>query len=156
MNNTIKIDSKDKILLDELQKNSRESLTNLAKKVKLSIDSTNKRIKRLHETGVISQFSIFIDSRKLGYDLIANVQIKLNNISEEELNKFIYHLKAHNNVIDIITLLGDYDVTAVIIAENASEFEEISRTIRQKFRNIIADWHSVINLKCYKLEEYHF
>ncbi len=150
----MELDKKDKLLLELLQKNARESLTNLAKAVNLSIDSTNKRIKKLKDLGIISKFGVFINPKALGYDLVANVQIKLHNINEEILNKFIAFLKSHNNVVELITILGDYDITCVIIAKNTEEFEYISRDIRQKFKDLIADWKSVINLKVYKFEEY--
>lgn len=149
------IDDKDKLLLELLQKNGRESLTVLARKLGLSIDSTHKRIKKLKENGIII-FGIFIDPKKIEYGLVVNVRIKLHNISEEELEKFVSFLKAHKNVIELITTLGDYDVTCVIIAANTEEFETISRHIRQKFRGLIADWNSVINLKVHKFEEYSF
>ncbi|MBI2670665.1 Lrp/AsnC family transcriptional regulator [Candidatus Woesearchaeota archaeon] len=150
----MQLDDKNKLLLEILQKNSRESLTNIAKALKLSIDSTHKRIKKLYEKGIIVKFSIFINPKTLGYDLVANIQVKLQNISEEELNKFISFLTHHKNVIELISILGEYDLTLVIIAKNTEELELISRDIRQKFKNLIADWKSVINLRVYKFEEY--
>lgn len=152
----IKLDKRDKKLLSLLQENGRESLTKLANALELSIDSTHKRIKKLRASGVISKFGIFIDPKILGYDLIANVQIKLHNIGEKELNKFINYLKNYHNVIELISTLGEYDLTCVLIAENTENLEMISREIRQRFRDLIADWKSVINLKVHKFEEYHF
>ncbi len=150
------LDNKDKLLLEILQRNGRESLTNIAKAVKLSIDSTHKRIKKLHENGIIAKFGIFINPKALGYDLVANIQVKLQNITEEELNKFISFLTHHKNVIELISILGEYDLTIVIIAKNTEEYELISRNIRQQYKNLIADWKSVVNLKVYKFEEYLF
>ena len=152
----VKLDKRDKQLLMLLQKNGRESLTKLARALNLSIDSTHKRLKKLHASGAISKFGIFIDPKVLGYDLVVNVQIKLHNISEIELDKFISYLKNHENVIELISTLGDYDLTCVIIAENTEQLEEISRKIRQDFKDLIADWKSVINLKVHKFEEYSF
>lgn len=150
------IDNKDKQLLDLLQKNSREQLKILAKQIGLSIDSTKKRIEKLKKAGILAKFGAFINPKAVGYDLVANVQIKLHNISEEELAKFISYLKAHNNVTTLITTLGDFDITCVLIAKNTDEMDSLFREIRHKFKNIIADWKSVINLKVHKFEEYSF
>ncbi len=150
------IDTKDKALLGLLQKNSREQLKILAKQIGLSIDSTKKRIEKLKKNGVIAKFGAFIDPKAVGYDLVANVQIKLQNLSEEELIKFIAYLKAHKNVTTLITTLGDFDITCVLIAKNTDEMDSLFREIRHKFKNIIADWKSVINLKVHKFEEYSF
>ena len=148
------LDKKDKRLLILLQENSRESLTTLAKDIGLSIDSTKKRIEKLKKSGIIHRFGIFIDPKALGYDLVANVQIKLQNISEEQLNKFIASLVAHNNVIDLHTTLGHFDVTCVYIAKNTKELEKLYLETRHKFKDVIADWKSVINLHTYKFEYY--
>ncbi|MBU2637966.1 MAG: Lrp/AsnC family transcriptional regulator [Nanoarchaeota archaeon] len=149
------IDNKDKHLLLLLQKNSREQLKILARQIGLSIDSTKKRIEKLKQKGIIAKFGAFIDPKAVGYDLVANVQIKLHNISEEELAKFTSYLKAHNNVTTLITTLGDFDITCVLIAKNTGEMDSLFREIRQKFKNLIADWKSVINLNVYKFEEYN-
>jgi len=150
------LDSKDKQLLGLLQKNSREQLKILARQIGLSIDSTKKRIEKLKKAGIIAKLGAFIDPKAVGYDLVANVQIKLQNISEEELAKFISYLKAHRNVTTLITTLGDFDITCVLIAKNTEEMDSLFREIRHKFKNIIADWKSVINLKVHKFEEYSF
>ncbi|RJQ17969.1 Lrp/AsnC family transcriptional regulator [Candidatus Woesearchaeota archaeon] len=150
------MDVKDKKLLAMLQVNGRISLTELAKTVNLSIDSTHKRLKKLQENGIIAKFGIFIDPKSLGYELVANIQIKLHNISEEQLDKFLGFLREHDNIIELITTLGDYDITCVIIAKNTEELELLSRKIRQEFKELIADWKSVINLKVHKFEEYSF
>jgi len=152
---SINLDDKDKKILMILQENSREQLKIIAKQVNLSIDSTKKRIEKLKKAGIIARFGIFIDPKALGHEIVANCQIKLRNISEEELNKFLAHLRQHDNVIDLLSTLGEYDLTCVIIARNTEEVEIISRKIRQKFKDLIDDWKSVINLKVYKFEYYN-
>lgn len=153
---TTRLDKRDRKLLKMLQENSRASLTELSRKLDLSIDSTHKRMKKLQTSGVIDKFGIFVNPKVLGFDLVANVSIKLHNISEKELEEFIEHLKKHSNVIELISTLGEYDLTCVIIAESTANLEEVFREIRQKFRELIADWKSVINLKVHKFEEYNF
>lgn len=148
-----KLDKRDRQLIGLLQTNGRAQLTDLAKALGLSIDSTHKRLKKLIANKVIF-IRALVDPAALGYGLIANVQIKLNNISEEELTKFIAYLKSHPNVIELFSILGDYDITCVFIARTTEELETIYREVRYKFKTMIADWHSVINLKMHKFEEY--
>lgn len=156
MNEKQPLDAKDKKLLSILQEDSRKSLTELARALNLSIDSTHKRMKKLKAVGIIDRFGIFIDPKALGYELVANAQIRLHNISEKELDNLVSYLRSHPNVIELISTLGEYDLTCVIMAKSTLDLEEISRSIRQKFRELIADWRSVINLKVHKFEEYSF
>jgi len=148
------MDKKDKKLLELLQQNSRLSLTTLAKAVNLSIDSTHKRMKKLQAEGIIARYGIFVDPKALGYELVVNAQIKLHNTSEEEYARLISYLKAHPNVTEVISVLGDFDLTCVFIAKDTASYESISREVRSKFKTIITDWKSVINLKVHKFEEY--
>lgn len=147
------LDDKDKQILMILQKNSRESLTKIAKKVSLSIDSTHKRIKEMERKGIFEP-TISIEPRAIGFPLIADIKIKLRNITELEKDKFIKNLTNHPRVIDLLSIMGDYDLTCVIIAKDTNELEELSTKIRQKYSNMIADWKAMLILKTHKFEHY--
>jgi DNA-binding Lrp family transcriptional regulator len=149
----MELDGRDQKLIGLLQENGRAQLTALAKALNLSIDSTHKRLKRLIANKVI-YIRAQVAPKTIGFDLIANVQIKLSNVSDEELNRFIAYLRSHPNVTELISILGDYDITCVFIAKNTEQLETIYREVRHKFKDLIVDWHSVINLKIHKFEEY--
>jgi len=148
------MDDKDRQLLMLLQKNGRESLTIIAKKINLSIDSTHKRIKKLLELGVIDRFGVFINPKNIGYDIVVDVKIKLHNVTELEVKEIISHLKKHPNCIELISVSGDFDLTCVLIAKNTKELNDVSFKIRQKFKEIIADWNASFNLEVHKFEWY--
>jgi DNA-binding Lrp family transcriptional regulator len=149
------LDEKDKQILEILQQNSREKLTNIARKIGLSIDSVKKRIDKMVEKGILV-FQALIDPRKIGFSFILSTTVKLHNITKEEFDSFINYLRTHPRVIELFTMAGDYDVAFVIIARNTEELENLQMDIRQKFNKIIADWRSALSLKVYKFEEYRF
>ncbi len=136
-----------------LQENGREQLNKIAKKVGLSIDSTHKRMKVMMEKGIFVP-SIFIEPKAIGFPLIADVKIKVRNISQKALEEFVDHLKKHPRCIELLSLMGDYDFTCVLIAKDGDELEKISTGIRQKFRDLIDEWRSNLVLKSHKFEEY--
>ena len=147
------IDEKDKKILEVLQENGREQLNKIARKVGLSMDSTHKRIKVMIEKGIF-QPTILIEPNALGYPLIADIKIKVKNVSQTELDKFIYHLKKHPRCTELLSIMGDYDFTLVLIAKTGDELNELSTEIRQKFKDLIAEWKSNLVLKAHKFEEY--
>ena len=147
------IDEKDKEIMMLLQKDGRMSLTEIAKKVRLSIDSVHNRMKAMQAKNVYYP-GIFVEPRAIGYPLLADVKIKLKNMSEESRDKLIKYLIGHHNVIDLLGIMGDYDLTCVLIAKDGEELEKISTEIRQKFRDLIGEWKSVLILKTYKFEQY--
>jgi DNA-binding Lrp family transcriptional regulator len=149
------IDEKDKQILNILQKNGREQLTIIAKKVNLSIDSVHKRIKEMIRKEIFFP-TILINPRKVEYPLIADIKIKLRNVSQEQREKFISSLKNHPKCIDLLAVMGDFDFTCVLIAKDSNEFETLSTEIRQKHKELIDEWRGILVLKTYKFEEYDF
>ncbi|MFA6888089.1 MAG: Lrp/AsnC family transcriptional regulator [Candidatus Woesearchaeota archaeon] len=150
----MELDKKDRKILNLLQKDSRMMLKDIAKAVNLSIDSTHKRMKKMQNEGIYRS-TILIDPIKIGYPLVVDIKIKLKDIDDEKLTTLMNYLKAHPNVIELFFASGDYDITAPIIARNYDELNEISLEIRKKFKDIISDWKSALNLKVYKFEEYN-
>lgn len=148
-----KLDEKDKKILVMLMKNGRERLKNIARKVGLSIDATNNRIRRMQNNHVFS-FGIYINPLKIGYNLTANAWIKLHNLNDEEYNKFLDYLIKHPRVTTLLTITGDYDLNAVIMVKDNMELEEVTRNIRSKFSNLIADWKTIFVVKVHKFEWY--
>src|SRR3989344_4148697 len=149
----VSLDEKDKQILRELQRDGRVSLTSLAKKLDVAIDTVKARIERMKKTKIL-HVGAFIEPRIIGYPLVADVKIKLNNNSQEQTEAFISFLRSHPRVIDLLSLMGDYDFTCVLIAKNPAELEQIQQQIRQKFNTIIADWRGFMILKVHKFEEY--
>lgn len=149
-----KVDKKDKQILAILAKDSRKTLTKIAKEIKLSVDSVKTRIEKLKKLGIITGFTILRSYKLLGYPLKASFLIKLHNISQDKLNDFIYFLKRQPRVIILNAVVGTFDLEIVVIAKSSSDLENISRKIRTQFTDIIADWQTNIITESYKLEEF--
>jgi len=148
------LDEKDKKILMVLQKDGRAQFKEISKKVNLSIDSIHKRIKEMQRKGVFLS-TILIDPRVVGYPLIADIKIKLKNVSEEEREKFIKYLQGHERCTELLAVMGDFDFTCVLIAKDSNEQESLSTQIRQRFKELILEWKGILVLKTYKFEEYN-
>ena len=61
------IDEKDKIILDELKKNSRQSTKALASKINIPRVTVHDRIQKMIQHGIIQSFNVNIDYKKIGY-----------------------------------------------------------------------------------------
>ena len=73
----ITFDQIDLILLDELQRDSKQSVKELARKVNLSITPVHERIKKLEALNVIQNYVAVVNPDALGKNLIAYCQVKL-------------------------------------------------------------------------------
>jgi Lrp/AsnC family transcriptional regulator, leucine-responsive regulatory protein len=147
------IDEKDCEILNLLQVNCRMSLTDIAKKVDLSIDSVNKRIKKLQEQRIFHP-KIQIRPRNFGYKNIADIKIKLNYSVKREIDEFIHFLQAHPRVAEIFSISGEYDFSIVIIAKDPNDLGKTTMDIRCKFGKIITSWTETLTTESYKFEYY--
>ncbi len=151
----MKLDEKDVKIISILARNGREKVTKIAREINLSIDATNKRIKKMVESGVFD-FGIYLYPQKIGYNITTNNLVKLHNFSREEYDRFIEYLVKHPRVTTLLTLAGDYDLNIVIMAKNSDELQEIASSIRMKFAKIISDWKTLLVTRVNKFEEYNF
>ncbi len=149
----IKLDEKNCMILNLLQENCRISLTEIAKKVELSVDSVKKRINKMIENDIFYP-KIQLRPRNFGFNNIVEIKIRLHNYSENERNKFISYLKENPRVAEILCISGEWDLTIVIIAKDSLDLGKITSEIRNKFNKIIDDWRESLTTHVYKFEEY--
>jgi Lrp/AsnC family leucine-responsive transcriptional regulator len=73
----IELDAIDRRILGILQENGRLSNQEIAERVNLSPSPCLRRIRRLEEIGVIRGYVALLDAQKLGLDLLAYVNVRL-------------------------------------------------------------------------------
>ena len=98
------LDAKDRKILYELDINSRQASSEIAKKVGLSKQVVNFRIKRLIKEKLISFFYTVIDISKLGFT-VHKIFLRLQNIDSEKEKALINFLVKHHNVLVLVFLL---------------------------------------------------
>src|SRR5258708_16538926 len=72
------MDAIDRRILAILQENGRLSNQEIAERVNLSPSPCLRRIRRLEEIGVIRGYVALLDAQKLGLDLLASVNLRLD------------------------------------------------------------------------------
>jgi Lrp/AsnC family transcriptional regulator, leucine-responsive regulatory protein len=147
------LDDKDRKILMILQKNARETLTNMSRNVGLSVDAVHNRIKKMVEHGIFSQ-TININPRAIGYPIICETKVRLKDASRKDAEVFDKYLKNSPHIIEAFHIIGDWDYTIVFIAKDTIDLGNIMQDVRFQFNKIIADWRSVTNLSDIKFEEY--
>ncbi len=140
-------------ILNLLQKNSRTTLTNLAKQVGLSVDSTTKRLNKLIKSEIFYS-SIQMRPRHFGYETVIDIKVKLHNYGQKEYESMINWLTKNPYVVELIAVSGEWDLTIVLIAKDALDVGVKTEEIRNQFGNIISKWSQSITTKVFKFEEY--
>ena len=71
----MKLDTIDLKILAELQKSGRESASNIAENIEVSVPTITERIKKLQEGGVILGFQAILNPSDLGLDVSAIITV---------------------------------------------------------------------------------
>ena len=139
-NKMVKVDLKDKKILYELNYDSRQSLSQIGKKVGLHKNVVLYRIKRLKRTGVIRYFYTVIDSFKLGYNCF-RVYLVFQNTTPDIRKEIINYFVKNKYTWWVGTFEGDYNLAVVMWVKELHDFhifwEETLKKYRQYFQKQI-------------------
>ena len=148
----IKLDAKDKRIIEQLQLNCRQSIAEIAKKTKLPRDVVMYRIKRLEKEKVIRAHHTFLNPSKLGYPLYVYVTFACYNISPEKEKSFVSYLVGLKNAIYVAKTSGNYDFTLGVCAKDYFEYDAIISEIRRRFADVIKDIAAQPTIQEYKFD----
>ncbi len=132
------LDKKDKILLWKLDKNSRTSLTALAKSLKLSKEAVRNRILNLEKKEIIAKYYTIIDISKLGR-YVTKAFLRFHNTTEENENEIETWLVENPNVVYIEKCDGEFGLIFGTWAENIEEYSNLLQNFINKFGKYIRD-----------------
>jgi len=117
------IDEKDRKILAELDKNARQTDSEIAKKVGTSKQVVNFRIKNLIEKGIITNFYTITDVGKLGLNCYY-LFLQLENINKEQERKILEKINSLEYVGWLISGMGRWDAVILINTKEVSDFEK--------------------------------
>ncbi len=124
----MQIDHIDTLILNELIDNARESASNIADRVGMSIPAVTERIKKLQDSGVITGYNVAIDNEKIGMDVSALITI----ISESSayFEDVVNEADVNPNVISCYTTTGSGSHILLVSTKNTSSLERLLRDIQ--------------------------
>ena len=149
--NKTKLDLKDKKILYELDKNCRQSCSQIGKKVGLSSEVVNYRIKRLEEEKIITQYQVVVDLSKLGI-IEFKIALSLQNIDSGKLDLIIKRVNTIKRAMWVVSCKGNWDMIISGEAESLEEINKIKDELLSIFSGYIRDKSLAI---CFKAEVYN-
>lgn len=116
------LDVADRRILAELQRNGRASTVELSEHVHLSPAQCHRRQKRLEEAGLIRRYVSEIDPEKLGYSVIAFVNVTVANGPYKQPRKFQQAIAAIDEIQECHTVTGEADYVLKVVATDLKAF----------------------------------
>ncbi len=122
------LDKTDKIILNELQKNAQQPITDLANRAGLSPSSCHRRVKLLEEAGVIIRYTATLDRTRLGLANEFFVEVSLSAQTEEAFEKFEKAIQLVPEIMECHLMSGQFDYLLHVVAIDAADYERIHRS----------------------------
>lgn len=152
----LKLDEKDIKILLELERNSRQTYSEIAKKVRVSKQTVSYRIKTMVKNDVITHFLTIADMQKLGYTFY-DVFFQFAGVTKEKEKEIIKFLKEIPEVCWLVSCVGKWDVIAAILVKDVREFHACVESILDRFRGVIRERAFFIVVDAYPcLKKYLF
>ena len=120
---------KDKKILEILKKNSRKPIKAIALVLGLPGTTVYNRVKYMEDQGIIKQYTLYLDKKKLGYNIEALVEVKItyksgkeSRINETEISKKVLNIPG---VERVYVTTGDTDMLVKISVRDIDELNNI-------------------------------
>lgn len=103
-------DAIDLQILRLLQEDCRLSFSKVAEKIGISVGTAYNRIRNLEEKGVLRNYTVFVDSAKMGYGLAAVILVQVKGGALAEVEN---EIAEEPNAIAVYDITGDYDAAVI-------------------------------------------
>ena len=116
------LEPRDRRLLAELQRDSRQTTQELAEKIGMSTSATWRRIRSLEEAGIIDRYSVLVDAKKAGFGLASVVQVSLARHEQANVDHFVREVLRHPEVLECFATSGEADFHLRVVVEDIDAY----------------------------------
>lgn len=123
MKQSVQLDSIDRKIINELQRDGTLSNVILAERVGASAASCWRRIKALEECGVFKKTVRLIDARSIGRGINVICHVRMKNHQPENIASFQSFVAERLEIMDCYMMSGDWDYLLRVVAGDVADYE---------------------------------
>lgn len=117
------MDAIDARLLSALQRDGRQSVTDLAAAIGLSPTPCARRLARLEAEGVIEGYSARVDQARIGFPVSVFIQVELESQSKDAIDAFERAVRGFERVMECHLMTGTRDILMRVVAADLGDFD---------------------------------
>ena len=122
------MDITDVRILELLQENSRISISEISKRVNMSLSAVSERLKKLESSGVIEKYTVILNPQYLGKELSVIMNLCLEQPGTvEEFGEFVHN---EPEILECHYITGEYDISLKIVTKNTVSLERLMTRIK--------------------------
>ena len=118
----VNLDLVDWVIIEQLQREARVSLSELGRRVKLSPSAVTERVRNLESLGVITGYHAMVDLAKVGYPVLAVVRLKYPGNHHQPLRRL---LAERREILECLRTTGDDCYTLKVAAASMEHLETL-------------------------------
>lgn len=123
------MDSIDRKLLEQLQRNADVQVADLAAQVGLSQTSCWRRIQRLKEAGVITRNVALVDRHKANVGVTVFVSVRTSTHSQKWFDSFRAAVEAIPEVVEFYRMSGDVDYLLRVVVPDIAAYDKVYKRL---------------------------
>ena len=132
-------------ILEQIQKDSSLSTSELADRVGLSQSPCWRRLQRLKDEGYVRGEVALVDRAKLGPTLLIFANLKMATLTEEKRADFTRRVENTPEILECHTLFGEMDVMIKVLAPSLDWYQKFVFSVILKLPGVI-DIQSTVTL----------
>ena len=119
------MDAYSRKILEALQEDSRMTVQQISERVGLSATPCWKRIKEMEAQGVIHGYTVKVDRKKVGLNLLVMAEINLSQHTEKTVAEFEAAVQATPHIVRCYSTTGQSDYVLMIMASDMEAYEQL-------------------------------
>ena len=116
------MDSIDRKILMQLQKDAKRNTKEIANRVGLSITPTYERIRKLEQQQVIKSYVALLDRTKINKLVVAYCQVTLSKHDRKLADSFNEEVLALSEIMECHRVSGNYDFLLKVVVDDIEAF----------------------------------
>jgi DNA-binding Lrp family transcriptional regulator len=116
------LERKDRVILRELQRDSRLTMQQLADKVGMSSSACWRRVRSLEDAGVIDRYAAILDTKKAGFTLTSMTLVTLARHENKHVENFIKEVMRQPEVLECFATSGEADFHLRVVVEDMDAY----------------------------------
>ena len=117
----MKVDSLSWKILDCLQKNARQSNTEIARQVGITSPAVAERIRKMEDAGIIEGYHTKVSYFETGYQLKAIITVRA---FMGRLKPFLIKIKSFSEVLNCYRITGNENIVLEVVLNNQQHLEQ--------------------------------
>jgi Lrp/AsnC family transcriptional regulator len=132
-------------ILEQIQRDSSLSTSELADRVGLSQSPCWRRLQRLKDEGYIKSEVALVDRARLGNTLLIFATLKMATLTDEKRGEFIRRVEDTPEILECHTLFGEMDIIIKVLAPSLEWYQKFIFNVLLKLPGV-ADIQSTVTL----------